>query len=252
MTPITHELLDGVPHGFFPREGGVSTGLYAGLNCGAGSDDDPAAVAENRRCVAAFFGKGPEALRTLHQVHGTRAITPDAAPPPSPPRADGQVTGDPALVIGALAADCAPVLFADRAARLVGAAHAGWRGALDGILEATVDALVAAGADRARVVAVVGPCISQRAYEVGEEFLERFVDEDPEHARFFAGGPAGKPMFDLPGFCLWRLRAAGVAEAAWTGHCTYGDEARFYSYRRATHRGEPDYGRLIGAIAAPG
>lgn len=249
MTPITHPLLDGVPHGFFTREGGVSTRLYAGLNCGAGSDDDPVAVAENRRRVANWFTRPPEALRTLHQVHGTDAIFPDPTPPQTPPRADAQVSGDPNLVLGALAADCAPVLLADRDARLVAAAHAGWRGALDGILDSTIDALVSAGAVRGRIKAVVGPCISQRAYEVGEEFLERFLDEDPAHGRFFAGGPAGKPHFDLPGFCLNRLREARIAEVAWTGHCTYADEARFFSYRRATHRGEPDYGRLIGAIA---
>ena len=251
MTPITHPLLDGVPHGFFGRAGGVSEGIYAGLNCGAGSGDDPAAVAENRSRVAGWFNRDAASLRTLHQVHGTDAITACATPPATPPRADAQVSGNGDLVLGALAADCAPVLLADHKTGLVAAAHAGWRGALDGILEATVDAMVAAGAARVRLRAVIGPCISQRAYEVGEEFLDRFMDEDRENGRFFSGGPNGRPHFDLPGFCLHRLREAGIAEAAWTGHCTYADEVQFFSYRRATHRGEPDYGRLIGAIAAP-
>lgn len=251
MIPITHPLLDGVPHGFFSRQGGVSSGIYAGLNCGAGSNDDPGDVAENRRRVTAWFGAAPKALRTLHQVHGTEVLRAQATPPEKPPRADAQITDTPGVVIGALAADCAPVLLADTQAGLVGAAHAGWRGALDGVLEAVVDALVAAGAVRDRVKAVVGPCISQRAYEVGDEFLERFMDVSPEHGRFFAGGPSGKAHFDLPGFCLYRLRDAGIGEAAWTGHCTYGDESLFYSYRRATHRSEPDYGRLLAAIAVP-
>ena len=147
-----------------------------------------------------------------------------------------------------LTADCTPVLFADRAAGVVGAAHAGWRGALGGILEAVLSAMEALGADRGRTVAAVGPVISQRAYEVGPEFVERFMDDEPETARFFAGGEGDRAMFDLPGYCLWRLRGAGVAEAGWTGHCTYSDERRFYSYRRACHRGEADYGRLVSAI----
>jgi YfiH family protein len=252
LAPITHPLLAGIPHGFFTRQGGVSGGLYASLNCGVGSRDDPAAVAENRARVAAVFGQGGEALRTLNQVHSATAIMADSEAPERLPRADAQVTGQPGVVLGALAADCAPVLFADPAAGLVAAAHAGWRGALDGILEATVARMVEAGAARERLRAVVGPCISQRAYEVGEDFMERFIDEDPAFGRFFAGGPAGRPHFDLPGFCLDRLSDAGVSTRAWTGHCTYGDESRFFSYRRATHRGECDYGRLIGAIACPG
>jgi YfiH family protein len=251
LQPITHPLLATVPHGFFTRQGGVSTGLYESLNCGPGSADDPAAVAENRARVAAVFGQETDALRTLHQIHSAEAIIAPREVPQTLPRADALITAEPGLVLGALGADCAPVLFADPEAGLVAAAHAGWRGALGGILGATVARLVEKGAAPHRLRAVVGPCISQRAYEVGAEFLEQFMDDDPAHGRFFSDGPQGKPHFDLPGFCLHRLREAGIADCAWTGHCTYGDETRFFSYRRATHRGERDYGRLIGAIAVP-
>ena len=249
LSAITHPLLAAVPHGFFTREGGVSQGLYASLNCGPGSGDDPAAVAENRARVAAHLGVAPRGLRTLHQVHGDRVVEAGPEAPAERPQADAQVTATPGVAIGALAADCAPVLFADPDARLVGAAHAGWKGALEGVLEATVARLCDMGARPERLRAVVGPCISQRAYEVGEEFLERFLDADRDFSRFFAGGAPGKAQFDLPGFCLSRLRAAGVAEAAWTGHCTYGDPARFFSWRRTCHEGRKDYGRLIAAIA---
>lgn len=251
LAPLTADLLHGIPHGFFTRVGGVSTGLYTSLNCGPGSGDAPEAVAENRARVAAHLGVEPEALRTMHQVHGDRVLIAEAAPPAERPQADAMITATPGIAVAALAADCAPVLFADRDAGLVAAAHAGWRGALEGVLEAAVVRLVALGARHERMVAVVGPCISQRAYEVGEDFMERFCDEDPAHARFFAGGPGSRPHFDLPGFCLARLRAAGVGRAEWIGHCTYADDARFFSFRRATHRGERDYGRLIAAIRLP-
>jgi YfiH family protein len=161
------------------------------------------------------------------------------------------VTDRPGVALGVLTADCAPVLFADPEAGVVGAAHAGWKGALGGVLEATLDAMTGLGARRERIRATVGPAISQRAYEVGPEFVERFLDEDPNTARFFAGGAGDRAMFDLPGYCLARLRSAGLGDAEWTGHCTFSDEARFFSYRRATHRGEPDYGRLVAAIALP-
>jgi YfiH family protein len=251
LAPLTADLLHGIPHGFFTRKGGVSTGIYASLNCGPGSGDAPDAVAENRARVAAHLGVAAGALRTLHQVHGDRVVIADSTPPAERPQADAMITATPGIAVAALAADCAPVLFADREAGLVAAAHAGWRGALDGVLEAAVARLIDMGAAPERLVAVVGPCISQRAYEVGQDFMERFCDEDPAHARFFAGGPAGRPHFDLPGFCLSRLRAVGVARAEWTGHCTYADEGRFFSFRRATHRGERDYGRLIAAIRMP-
>jgi hypothetical protein len=160
-------------------------------------------------------------------------------------------TRRPGLALGVLSADCAPVLLADLEAGVAGAAHAGWRGALDGVVEAAIGTMLRLGAERSRIVAVVGPCLSQRAYEVGPEFVERFVDEDPDNARFFAGGRDDRAMFDLPGFVLARLRAADVAEAAWTGHCTYADASRFFSHRRARHAGETDYGRLVSAIALP-
>jgi YfiH family protein len=252
LSPITADLLHGLPHGFFTRQGGVSAGDYDSLNCGPGSGDDPAAVAGNRARVAAHLGVAAADLRSLHQVHGDRVVLAEPVPPPDRPQADAQITATPGVAVAALAADCAPVLFADPEAGLVGAAHAGWRGALGGVLEATVAALVAHGARADRLRAVIGPCISQRAYEVGDAFMEQFCDEDPDHARFFAGGPAGKPHFDLPGFCLSRLRSAGVEHSAWTGHCTYGDPARFFSYRRTTHDGARDYGRLIAAIRLPG
>jgi YfiH family protein len=248
MTPspiIAPELRD-TRHGFFTREGGVSTGIYAGLNCGPGSGDDADAVAENRSRVAAHLGAAT--LLSLHQVHSPDVVTVTGPWQGERPKADAMVTDRPGIALGILTADCAPVLFADREAGVVGAAHAGWKGAVGGVVEATLAAMAALGARRERVVAAIGPTISQRAYEVGPEFVERFLDEDPEHARFFAGGAGDRAMFDLPGFLLARLREEGVAVATWTGHCTYADAARFFSYRRTTHRGEGDYGRLVAAI----
>lgn len=244
LAPITSPLLTGLQHGFFTRQGGVSRGIYDSLNCGPGSDDDAGAVAENRARVAAHLGA--RALLSLHQVHSDRVVTvtdPDWLE--DRPEADAMVTDRPGIALGALAADCAPVLFADPDAGVIGAAHAGWKGALGGVLEATVEAMRALGARGIR--AVVGPAISQRAYEVGPEFLERFIDEDPGHAMFFAQGQGDRYQFDLPGFALSRLRAAG-ADAEWCGHCTFSDPARFFSYRRTTHAGEPDYGRQVSAI----
>ncbi|MBY4893129.1 peptidoglycan editing factor PgeF [Rhodobacteraceae bacterium N5(2021)] len=243
LSPLTSPLLDGITHGFFTRQGGASTGIYAGLNCGSGSSDQAEVVAMNRARVADAMGV--DALASVHQVHSADAVVADLA---AKPKADGLVTDTPGVALTILTADCQPVLFADRDAGVVGAAHAGWKGALDGVLEATLEKMEDLGADRGRVRAVIGPSISQRAYEVGQEFLERFMDEDPDHGRFFVNGVDGKYQFDLVGFGLWRLRAAGVAEAEWTGHCTYSDPALFYSYRRATHRGEADYGRLIASI----
>ena len=249
--PIVSPALRGVPHGFFTRAGGVSEGIYAGLNCGPGSGDAAAAVAENRARAAAAMGAAPERLLTLHQVHSAEVISVSAPFEGARPRADGLVTATPGLALGALAADCAPILMADAAAGVVAAVHSGWGGALADIPGAAVSAMVVAGAARERITAVVGPCISQAAYEVGPDFVERFLDDDPDHARHFAAGLGDRAQFDLPGFVLGRLRAAGVGHAEWTGHCTYADETRFYSYRRATHRGEADYGRLISAIRVP-
>ena len=244
LSPITSPLLDGITHGFFTREGGASTGIYAGLNCGNGSSDQADVVALNRARVAETMGVAN--LAGVHQVHSADVIVVEDVA--ARPKADALVTATPGVALTILTADCQPVLFADREAGVIGAAHAGWKGALDGVLEATVDAMEGCGADRGRIRTVIGPSISQRAYEVGQEFLERFMDENSDHARFFANGVDGKYQFDLTGFGLSRLRAAGVAEAEWTGHCTYSDAARFYSYRRSTHLDEADYGRLIAAI----
>jgi YfiH family protein len=244
---IRAEALAPVRHGFFTRRGGASSGIFAGLNCGMGSSDLAEAVAINRARVAAEMGVDAGHLVTLNQTHSATALTLDA-PPEGRPEADAMATATPGLALGILTADCAPVLFADVAAGVIGAAHAGWRGARAGIIEATLDAMERLGAARARIVAVIGPTISQAAYEVGPEFLEAFLDDDPAAGRYFAGGPNGRPRFDLPGYLLGRLRAAGVGQAEWTRHCTYADPDRFYSFRRTTHAGEADYGRLIAVI----
>ncbi|MDO5706586.1 MAG: peptidoglycan editing factor PgeF [Paracoccus sp. (in: a-proteobacteria)] len=245
---LTHPLLSGLRHGFFTRKGGASSGLYAGLNCGRGSGDLAEIVAVNRARVTHAMGVGPSDLVTVHQTHSANVVTIHEGDDPasfSGIEADALVTARPGVALAVLTADCQPVLLADPDAGVIGAAHAGWKGAMNGVLEAVVTAMRDAGAERIR--AVIGPTISQRAYEVGWDFMDDLVGDDPGNERFFAGGPNGKPMFDLPSYGLARLRAAAV-EAAWTGHCTYSDEARFFSYRRATHRGEKDYGRLISAL----
>ncbi|SOC05119.1 peptidoglycan editing factor PgeF [Rhodobacter maris] len=244
---LTAPALAGTPHGFFTRKGGASSGVFAGLNCGHGSSDQTEAVALNRARVAEAMGVAPAAMVGIWQVHSAHVVAVDA-PFDGKVQADGLVTATPGLLLTVLTADCQPVLFADRRAGVIGAAHAGWRGSLDGILEETLAAMERLGARRAQITAVIGPCISQRAYEVGHDFMENFLVEDAENARFFAAGPNGKPMFDLPAYSLARLRAAGVGAAEWTRHCTYSDPERFYSYRRTTHLGEVDYGRLISAI----
>jgi len=234
-----------VPHGFMTRSGGVSTGPAAGLQCGFGADDDPQAVRENRRLAVEAVLPGA-ALVSVHQIH-----SPDVAVVEEPwsddrrPRADALVTQRPGILLGIVTADCAPVLLADRAAGVVGAAHAGWRGAHGGVIENTVEAMVALGAERARIAAAVGPCIAQPSYEVDESFRAQFRDED---ARFFVPGKAGRRQFDLPGYVVMRLQSAGVGAAHALGLDTYADPARFYSYRRATHRGEATYGRLISLV----
>ena len=245
---LTHPSLAPLRHGFFTRKGGASSGLFSGLNCGRGSSDQQAIVAINRARVAAAMGVGPDRLATVHQTHSDKVVTLRQDDDPAAlavTEADGIVTATPGIAVAVLTADCQPVLFAAPEAGVIGAAHAGWKGALGGILDATVAAMRAAGAENIR--AVIGPCISQRAYEVGEDFMDRFTAEDESHERFFSGGPNGRPMFNLPGFGLARLRDLGV-DADWIGHCTYGDPARFFSYRRATHEGAADYGRLISAI----
>ncbi|MBR9764531.1 MAG: peptidoglycan editing factor PgeF [Rhodobacteraceae bacterium] len=244
---LTSPALTPLRHGFFTRRGGASSGIFAGLNCGTGSSDQAEIVAINRARVAAAMEVAPEAMASVRQVHSARAVAVEAPVSPAP-EADGMATATPGVVLSVLTADCQPVLFADPEGGVIGAAHAGWRGARDGVLEATIDCMVALGADRARIRAVIGPTISQQAYEVGPEFLDEFMAEDPENARFFVNGEGDRFHFDLPSYGLHRLRSAGIAEAEWIRHCTYADPARFFSYRRTTHAGEVDYGRLISTI----
>ncbi len=245
---LTSDMLSSVRHGFFSRRGGASSGIFAGLNCGYGSSDQTEAVTINRNRVADAMEVAPDALIGVHQVHSPTVLTVDAPINGSKPKADAVVTSTPGLALTILTADCQPVLFADSDAQVVGAAHAGWRGALDGVLEATLDAMEALGAKRESTVAVIGPTISQSAYEVGPEFLDDFVADSPDNLRFFANGTGDRVQFDLPAFGLHRLRQAGIGQAEWTRHCTYSDPDRFYSYRRSTHAKEADYGRLISAI----
>ena len=252
LDPITHPLLTlpGVRHGFFTRAGGVSTGIYEGLNTGVGSNDDPAAVAENRRRVAARLGGTADDLAACYQIHSAVARVAEAGWRGDRPEGDATVTAAPGVICAVLTADCAPILLADAGAGVVGAAHAGWKGALTGIVHSTVAAMEALGARPHRIAAVVGPCISQASYEVGADYQERFEHHDPGSGRFFAPGAApDKRQFDLPGFVLWRLEQAGVADAAWTGDDTRTDAARVYSNRRAYLNGEPDFGRLMSAIS---
>ncbi len=244
---LTADSLAPLRHGFFTRRGGASSGIFSGLNCGQGSSDQREIVAINRARVADAMDVVPDHLQSVHQVHSASVVTLDA-PLPQRPRADAMVTATPGIALAILTADCQPVLFADAQAGVIGAAHAGWRGALDGVLEATVDAMVTLGAARDDISVVIGPSISQTAYEVSADFINAFITKDAGHARFFVPGAEGRMQFDLPAFGLECLRRAGVGHAEWTGHCTYGDEDRFYSYRRTTHRGEVDYGRLIAAI----
>ncbi|MBD3664332.1 peptidoglycan editing factor PgeF [Sulfitobacter aestuariivivens] len=245
---LTSDALADVRHGFFTRRGGASSGVFTGLNCGTGSTDQKDIVAINRARVADAMGVQVDHLAGVHQVHSADVIT-VTGPMAEKPRADGLVTSTPGLALTVLTADCQPVLFADTTAGVIGAAHAGWRGALDGVLEATVAAMENLGAARGAITAVIGPSISQRAYEVGPEFMDAFLAEDHEYARFFVQGEGDRLQFDLPGFGLSQLRNAGVGHAEWTRHCTYSDPGRFYSYRRTVHEKEADYGRLIAAIS---
>ncbi|MDJ1009001.1 MAG: peptidoglycan editing factor PgeF [Paracoccaceae bacterium] len=245
---ITADDLRPARHGFFGRAGGASSGVFEGLNCGAGSSDQAEAVRINRARVAEALGLAEAALVTVHQTHSADVVTVTAPFESDRPEADAMVTATPGVGLAVLAADCQPVLFSDPEAGVVGAAHAGWKGALGGVLEATVEAMVGLGAERGRIAAAIGPAISQRAYEVGPEFFETFHDTDPGYARFFAGGAGDRYHFDLPAFGLDRLRQSGIGTATWTRHCTYSDPDRFFSYRRSVHAREADYGRLISAI----
>lgn len=243
-------LLPGVAHAFFTREGGVSTGIYHALNTGMGSKDSREAVLENRSRAMRHLGATLDTLATPFQVHSPDVIIVDEVwDQGQGPKADALVTNRPGIVIGVGAADCGPVLFADPSARVIGAAHSGWKGALTGVLESTVAAMERLGAEREGIVAVLGPTISAAAYEVGPEFVSRFTDVEVDNARFFrASQRAGHSMFDLPAYIVSRLEKAGVGTVGNLGFCTHSDEARFFSYRRTTHRGEADYGRLLSAI----
>jgi polyphenol oxidase len=242
--------LPGIRHAFFTREGGVSQGpVYASLNGGQGSHDDKAHVAENRRRMAEHLAVAPERFLNVWQVHSPDVVTVDGPWTGDRPKADALATATPGLAISIATADCGPVLFADAEARVIGAAHAGWKGAFTGVLEATIEAMEKLGARRKAVTATIGPMLSQANYEVGPEFVARFLDQDAAHARFFRPSPKeGHAMFDLPAYNVMRLKRAGVGIVNDLAICTYADEQRFYSYRRTTHRAEPDYGRLISAV----
>ncbi|HEX2764173.1 MAG TPA: peptidoglycan editing factor PgeF [Allosphingosinicella sp.] len=243
--------LGAVPHGFLGRRGGVSQGVCAGLNIGLGSGDDPELIAENRRRAIAAVLPAARPI-TLHQVHSGDALyVTEPFADDARPRADAMVTDRPGLLLGILTADCAPALLADAEAGVVGAAHAGWKGALGGVVEATVAEMERRGADRSRIAAAVGPCIARRSYEVDEGFLRRFAEADPEAERLFTLGRAGHHQFDLEGFVVSRLAASGVQRIEALGEDTYSQPDRFFSYRRATHLGEPTYGRQVSLIGLP-
>jgi YfiH family protein len=254
---ITLSVLDGHPsirHAFFTRDGGVSDGIYASLNCGFGSGDDQGRVGRNREIAASRLGLAADRLVSCHQVHGTATITVERPwRREDNPRADGMVTAVPGIALGVLAADCAPVLFADPQARVIGAAHGGWRGALSGVMEATVAAMTALGGRAERIRAGIGPCIAQPSYEVGPEFEARFGAEDPSSGAFFRAAPkTGHFLFDLPGYIAHRLSRLGLAAVEQAPHDTAAEEELFFSYRRACRRGEPDYGRGLAAISLAG
>ena len=248
---VRARVLDGVPHGFFGRSGGISAGAVAGLNCGLGSGDDPAAVEANRRAAADALIPSAS-LASVHQVHSpTAVIVREAVPHDHRPHADALITDRSGLLLGIVTADCAPVLLADIEAGVVGAVHAGWRGATAGITDQAIAAMISLGAKVERIAAAVGPCIARASYEVDHGFAERLLDEDAENERFLADGPRGQPHFDLEAYVVARLAAAGVRKVEAAGLDTYALEDRFYSYRRATHRGKPTYGRQISIIGLP-
>ena len=243
--------LANIRHGFFTRTGGVSQGVYASLNGGVGSNDAPEQVAENRARMAQSLGIAPERFLTPYQIHSPEVVVADRPwTAETRPRADAVVTREPGLAIGVSTADCGPLLFADAKARVIGAAHAGWRGAFTGVIDGTVAAMEKLGAERANIAVTLGPTISQPNYEVGAEFVERFLAADADNARFFKDSiRADHAMFDLNGYIAARIKRAGVVKFEDLGLCTYADPQRFYSFRRATHLSEPDYGRHINAIA---
>jgi YfiH family protein len=240
--------LDGVPHGFFGRAGGVSTGAVAGLNCGMGSGDDPLSIETNRRRAAdAILPEAP--LASVYQIHSPAAVIVNAAAPYGErPRADALVTDRPRLLLGIVTADCAPVLLADADAGVIGAAHAGWRGAASGVTDQAIAAMISLGAGIDRIAAAVCPCLARASFEVGHEFPEPLLADDADNERFVSEGPGGKPHFDLEAYVVARLAAAGIGRIEAVGLDSYALEDRYFSYRRATHRGEPAYGRQISLI----
>ena len=254
LTTETLNDVTGIRHGFFTRKGGCSQGIYRGLNCGYGSDDETDAVRQNRTRAVEKLGMEGVVLNTVHQIHSPNVVeVKEPWEADQAPKADGMVSRHEGIALGILTADCAPVLFADANARVIGAAHAGWRGAKEGVLGATVGAMVELGADVNQIQAAVGPCIQQQSYEVGPEFQSGFVDEDRGAAEFFVASTRAEHfMFDLAGYIEHRLRAFGLEQVDVVDVDTYTDEERFFSYRRATHRGEPDYGRGLSAILLTG
>jgi YfiH family protein len=244
--------LDGIPHGFLGRRGGVSTGLVAGLNVGSGSNDDPEAIAENRRRAIASVLPGAR-LASVYQAHTAQArYIAEPWPQDERPKADAMVTDRPGILLGILTADCAPVLLADRTAGIIGAAHAGWRGAFAGVTDSAIALMEEIGASRGRIAAAIGPCIAPPSYEVDLAFRDRFLDADTENERFFTSSVIGGPHFDLPAYVRHRLLAAGIEEVETIHLDTYADPDRFFSFRRATHHGEADYGRQLSLIGLPG
>lgn len=249
---LRSRLLGGVPHGFLGRRGGVSTGIHAGLNVGLGSDDDRDAVLENRHRAAAAVLPGAD-LVTVHQVHSPDVVTvTQGFPLDARPKADAMVTDRPGLLLGILTADCVPVLFADPQAGIIGAAHAGWKGAISGVTDATLAAMEALGADRSHIACAIGPCIAQKSYEVDDAFYRRFIEEADANERFFGSGKPGHWQFDIEGYVAARLAASGVARVECLGEDTYSQPDRFFSYRRSCHRNEPGYGREISLIGLRG
>lgn len=248
--PFRSGLLKGVPHGFLGRNGGVSTGLYAGLNVGLGSDDNRAAILENRRLAVDAVLPGA-ALASLHQIHSADAVIADVWADDRRPHADAIVTDRPGTLIGILTADCVPILLADEAAGVVGAAHAGWKGVIGGVTDAVIARMEELGARREAIAAAIGPCIARASYEVDEGFFRRFVETDPENERFFFDGRPGHYQFDIEGYVASRLATGGITQIELLGLDTYANEADFFSFRRATHRGEPGYGRQFSLIGLP-
>lgn len=245
---VTSDALGGIPHGFFGRRGGVSTGELASLNTGLGSNDDPALIAENRRRAAAAILPGAT-LTGLYQVHGNRCVIVDNETDlAARPEADALATRTPGILLGILTADCVPVLFADRSAGVVGAAHAGWKGAIAGVTDATLTAMESLGAHRADIAVAIGPCIGRASYEVDDGFVATFVNDDPANERFFAAGKPGHAMFDIAAYVAARLAAAGVTRIAIGGQDTYAEAEDYFSYRRACRKAENSYGRQLSVI----